>query len=359
VQQPSSLIFLAIVVIWAAYLLQHWIRRREALATARSVDQFSDAMRVLERREHRVEGVAEQTSDSPHASRTSAPQVSESGPRPSLRAGTVMTGETPQPPTHQPVGKADGAPASTTEKLAAAGNSSAEAVHRFSNFAAHSGSPKLRAIALVGSLSLLIITVVCAPFGALPWWSPVLMLAVSGGAFWWCRASAKVASAGRRRSGATSARRTATTARKGQGVQLPKHKPTAPAVPAEVPLAKATMPEPVAPQAPVAAGEQVFDVFAADAPAAQPPVELPNVPAAQTTVAREPIEQDVPDEWQPVAVPRPTYTMKERAPERPQQAPAATSNSRSYDDVANEDLPFDGLALDQDLDDLPSVFRAG
>ena len=48
--QSSSLIFLVIIAIWAAYLLQHWVRRREHLATARSVDRFSDAMRVLERR---------------------------------------------------------------------------------------------------------------------------------------------------------------------------------------------------------------------------------------------------------------------------------------------------------------------
>ena len=48
--QPSSLIFLVIVAIWVAYLVQHWVRRREHLATARSVDKFSEAMRVLERR---------------------------------------------------------------------------------------------------------------------------------------------------------------------------------------------------------------------------------------------------------------------------------------------------------------------
>jgi type II secretory pathway pseudopilin PulG len=47
---PSSLIFLVIVAIWAAYLLGHWVRRRDQLATLRSVDRFSDAMRVLERR---------------------------------------------------------------------------------------------------------------------------------------------------------------------------------------------------------------------------------------------------------------------------------------------------------------------
>ncbi len=43
---PSSLIFVVIVAIWAAYLLG----RRDQVATARSVDRFSEAMRVLERR---------------------------------------------------------------------------------------------------------------------------------------------------------------------------------------------------------------------------------------------------------------------------------------------------------------------
>ncbi|GAA6526395.1 hypothetical protein IDVR_21910 [Intrasporangium sp. DVR] len=46
----SSLIFVVIVAIWAAYLLQHWSRRRENAAAARSVDGFTEAMRVLEKR---------------------------------------------------------------------------------------------------------------------------------------------------------------------------------------------------------------------------------------------------------------------------------------------------------------------
>lgn len=47
---PSSLIFVVIIGIWAVYLLGHWVRRRDQLATARSVDRFSDAMRVLQPR---------------------------------------------------------------------------------------------------------------------------------------------------------------------------------------------------------------------------------------------------------------------------------------------------------------------
>lgn len=48
--QVGSLIFVVIVAIWAAYLLQHWVRRREDAAATRSVEGFSAAMRVLEKR---------------------------------------------------------------------------------------------------------------------------------------------------------------------------------------------------------------------------------------------------------------------------------------------------------------------
>ncbi|MEO6998020.1 MAG: hypothetical protein ABI112_08055, partial [Terracoccus sp.] len=46
----GSLIFVVIVAVWAAYLVQHWVRRREDAAATRSVDGFSDAMRVLQKR---------------------------------------------------------------------------------------------------------------------------------------------------------------------------------------------------------------------------------------------------------------------------------------------------------------------
>ena len=47
---PSSLIFIAVIAIWATYLVVHVARHREQLATARSVDRFSGQMRVLQRR---------------------------------------------------------------------------------------------------------------------------------------------------------------------------------------------------------------------------------------------------------------------------------------------------------------------
>ncbi len=47
---PGSLIFVVIVAVWAAYLVQHWVHRREDAAATRSVDSFSEAMRVLQKR---------------------------------------------------------------------------------------------------------------------------------------------------------------------------------------------------------------------------------------------------------------------------------------------------------------------
>jgi hypothetical protein len=48
--QPSSFVFVAIVALWAAYLLPQWIRRRDALGASRGSDRHSLALRVLERR---------------------------------------------------------------------------------------------------------------------------------------------------------------------------------------------------------------------------------------------------------------------------------------------------------------------
>ncbi len=40
----TGIVFVVLVAIWAAYFLQYWSRRREHLATARSVEAFSIAM---------------------------------------------------------------------------------------------------------------------------------------------------------------------------------------------------------------------------------------------------------------------------------------------------------------------------
>ena len=80
--------------------------------------------------------------------------------------------------------------------------------------------------------------------------------------------------------------------------------------------------------------------------------EQAEAPVAETFVAESDVVFDARDNdadgWRPTQVPRPTYAMKERAPQT-EVAPAPTV----------EDLPFDGLALDEDLEELPAVYRAG
>jgi hypothetical protein len=47
---PSSLVFAAIIGVWAAYLVPAWLRRRVQMAESRSRDRFSSGVRVLNRR---------------------------------------------------------------------------------------------------------------------------------------------------------------------------------------------------------------------------------------------------------------------------------------------------------------------
>ena len=96
--QPSSLIFLVIVAIWVAYLIQHWVHRREHLATARSVDRFSEAMRVLERRSplpSTMLATASPGSGSPATSSGERPEavVKRAAVSSPLRARTAARGE--------------------------------------------------------------------------------------------------------------------------------------------------------------------------------------------------------------------------------------------------------------------------
>ena len=60
----SSLVFVAIIGVWAAYLVPHWLRRREDLSQSRTPDRFSDDLRVLQRRrKRRPDRVAHRSGD--------------------------------------------------------------------------------------------------------------------------------------------------------------------------------------------------------------------------------------------------------------------------------------------------------
>lgn len=315
---PSSLIFVVIILIWAAYLLQHWIRRREALATARSVDRFSEAMRVLDRRGVIADSGAVAMELDGEQARPAVPAVSVKPERISLRAGSLPS--VPDTMNSFPSEEV------VVQQKSSIMQSPVQVGNRLMKTLGRLDRRKVRGLTLLASLSLLVLTTLLSPFGLVPWWSPILMLLVTGGVVAWLRSAAlkqQTASGVRRPVAPRPAVRT--SAQVGGARRQPLQAPVAPAAVNTV--------EPV--YAPV---HEVYDV----APAVQVYDEAPQ-PATGSP-------------WEPVQVPRPTYTMKEEAP-RPAPAPAAVTPA--YEQMPVEDLPFDGMALDLEDDDVRPVYRAG
>lgn len=142
--QPSSLIFVLVVAIWAVYLLQYWIKRRDHLSTVRSVDRFSAAMRVLD--DHRMgRGAAE--------------------PMPRSYSVTPTRAARPE----------------VTVKHAEATPARAERA---------SGVPRrLRGLTLLAMITLVPLVAVPAVLGPLPWWAILVPLVGAVVAFVWLRRS--------------------------------------------------------------------------------------------------------------------------------------------------------------------------
>lgn len=294
--QPSGLIFLVIIAIWAAYLLQHWVGRREHLATARSVDRFSEAMRVLERRTPLPE------------SDLSLPQprsYSVSPARPSRAEVVVKRAQHPAPNIQtRPTGAAHPARASDARRGLSA--------------------RRVRGLSLLVSLSLVVVVSTLAAFSVLPWWSVVVVVAELAVDLVWLRHAAATARAVRR---SRSRMRPADTS----------------VGPAKLlaPRAKASAPRYVATSTRAASrpAVQVESVVAAPSAAAAESAE-PAESAAESAA-----EVDL-SGWAPVAVPPPTYTLKAKA-ERPQPVAAAVSEP-----TATEQSGFGGLVDEGELDEL-------
>lgn len=341
---PNSLIFVVILAVWAAYLIQHWIRRRDHVATAKSVDRFSEAMRVLERRQ-------------------SMPRADISPARP--RSYSVS----PARPAHPDV----------LVKRARSGRPQTAAAR------ARAGRPaaaRLRAAALIiGAVALAAGVLAPLAFRA-PWWS-----ALAGVATMLLAITVVRVSIDRSRRQVTSPLRPGTghSARSRAARPAPRRRVTTrPAAD----RGTRTAARPVGPRRQVAeaarggassalaaqraqstnlevspveqAGSPAEPVATASSEEARR-VELYDVEAVEATIHREVAEpepearqavQDEPGAWAPVPVPPPTYTLKARAPRRAEESRPAQSV---------EDLPFDGhaLALDEEFEDLPPVHAVG
>jgi hypothetical protein len=278
--QPSGLLFLVIIAIWAAYLLQHWIRRREHLVAARSIDRFSDAMRVLERRTPLAES----------GTTVTAPRSYAVSPARPSRAEVVVQHSQPSEPAAAPV--RTGAP-----RLA--GGMSAR---------------RLRGLSLLASLTLLVVVIPLALFGALAGWTALLPVVVLALDLAWLRRAAQVERA-RRRTATRAVRREAS---------LTTHARRSPTVaPGSTAAAREsqTVAAPAATEGGTSESAQTAD--ADPAPAAQ-------------------VDTVTGSGWQPVPVPPPTYTLKAKA-ERPVPVAAPVAESASAVEEPGSVLVMDDL----------------
>ena len=325
--QPSSLIFLVIIGIWAAYFVQYWVRRREHLATIRSVDAFSETMRVLERR-------------------APLPSLDHGGQAPRTYAVSPARAMRPQVTVKR--AEAHIAPPVVEVEAQAEGNDMAQPVHT----TMRPGRAARGIVVLVGLVGTIVFGVLAA-LGILMSWSFVVPLAMAGGGFAWLRSGVQ-SEIKSQRAARGRARRAAARATSPVSASSPRGSSSVAARPAQqqpadvvasAPAAESVV-EIVAASVPFdGAGEVVASVSQAPAPDLSTPESVPfDVPVEVQPVATQQVaplpeldEDDIPLTWDPRPVPRPTYTMKARAPERPaptaEVPQAAEAEQPAYDDV--------------------------
>ena len=288
--QPSSLVFLVIIAVWAAYFVQYWVRRREHLATARSVDQFSESMRVLERR-------------------SPLPASDLSTPQPRSYAVTPARVARPQ----VLVKRAETSPSAQATTLpATAGTPTAPRVEVEAIAPRpHTTARQTRAVIMLGALATVVVVGALVALSLVPLSVVVVPVVAVGGALAWSRADAQARR--RARLAAHQARRRASRPRPVTESAAPAPASAAPASAAPV-SAEAVIADEVPTSAPVPVRGELYDVQAVETSLRQPAAAPVAAPVAAPAAPARPLvdEDDIPLTWDPVPVPRPTYTMKAR-----------------------------------------------
>lgn len=325
--------FVAVLAIWAAYLLQHWVRRREYLATARSVDRYSEAMRVLERR---TPVLTNDAAPRQHPALLSRPQV------------TVV------PASAEPAVRTPGDPVVTSAKTQTPAVGLSRGVARAVKVARmrpRSVPAPVRGLAFLVALVGLPVLLVLSVLGRTPWSAVLLDVVALGLVVVWLRRAA-VARRKARRGGAATRSAARPAARP---AAMPATRPAA--MPAARPVQKQAANRPRAgsparsarPSNPSRSSRTSRPArqapAASQAPAAPEARPAQGAPLGSTTEqvaaagpdparrqalideATQPIPvADLPQEtpaagtWSPVYVPPPTYTLKDMA-HRPPPAP--------------------------------------
>ncbi len=320
--QLSSLIFLVIVAIWAAYLIQHWVRRREHVATARSVDRFSEAMRVLERRSPLPR--PELATPHPHSyalkpasSRpavvvkraTTVAAVATREARATSRVSETVAHRSPLTARRPGAGTAATAPARTPSRpvLARPHRTSTEVLVR-----------KLRGVAFLVTLGAVPVTAALSALHILLWVSVAIALVAFVAVVGWLRhgvlreqaraRAARRVPRGTPLRGTAAARETSKTTESSEEEDAEER--SAQATPREL------------------ASRVVFDAAAPVAGAAHASSErfVAEAPAPLT-----------PGGWSPVPVPPPTYTLKDAAPRRAPE-PAEVTQRPVPIDVEDDEI---------------------
>ena len=294
---------MVIIGVWAAYFIQYWVRRREHLATAQSVDQFSESMRVLERRNPKpVTGAAGGSATQATSAHAAYSQLLL------RRAATAQV-----PASSGPADEA--APARARE-----GEPSVRPA---------ASARRTRGLVMLGALSTAVVTLPLLALSMLPLWTLLVPVLSVAGSFAWVRASARAEQRARRadarppRRAAEPVRRSAEPVRRpAEPVRREVAQPTVEVRGAEgwaeqvVGQPVEEIAEPVDQPVAVSRGSELYDVQAVEAAHATPSRPAIEVapPAEQTALPARPLvdEDDIPLTWDPVPVPRPTYTMKAR-----------------------------------------------
>lgn len=140
----SGLIYAAIALMWAAVLIPMWLRNHDSASENRSVERFGQAMRVLSRREQAAE-------EEQHREEQDRPEVhhAEAAPAPRGRkqASTVRGASRPHVRRRRPAR----APLTLAQRRA-------------------------RSLGVLVAVTVLL--VVATPLTALPWWSPLPVVAL-------------------------------------------------------------------------------------------------------------------------------------------------------------------------------------
>lgn len=221
--QPSSVIFLVVIAIWAAYLVQHWVGRREHLATARTVDRFSESMRILDR----GKGLPE--SDAPTVAAASSARVhrnaltvsrggAEADPSDFTRGAgrrladrVASTARSAASTEHRDAATQSARQAgerarelgSRTVSSVSAATARATSKARASAPASDSKVPffgrATRGVLVIGASVFTLVSALLASLGAVRWVWPVLGVVATGLAMWWLRRAVAAAIAARRR----------------------------------------------------------------------------------------------------------------------------------------------------------------